>query len=413
MDVILVPGLWLDASSWDAVVPVLTRAGHRPHAVRLPGMESAAADRAGIGLADHVGAIVAAIDAADAPVVVVGHSAGSGIVWAAVDARPGRVAHAVLVGGFPTPDGGPIADSFAANGADVPLPPWSEFEEADLRGLDDAARDRFRARSVPSPAGVVGGRQQLADDRRYEVPVTMVCPEFTGEMVQGWVAQGAAPVSELPRIRSVRYVDLPTGHWPQFTRPDDLARIVLAVIDAPVDATVDEYGRPQPPIGGDEAATLLGYLDYQRATLAWKAGGVDAAALRATTAASTITLGGLLKHLAYVEDDWFTRVLLDRPKPAPWDSVDWSADRDWDWHSAADDSPDELFGLWHAAAARSRAAVRDVLAAGGLDQPARRTWPDGRAPSLRWILCHLVEEYARHNGHADLLREAVDGATGE
>jgi len=414
MDVILVPGLWLAGSSWAEVQPVLERAGHRTHPLTLPGLESPGADRTGIGLADHVAAVVSAIDAADGPVVVVGHSAGSGIVWAAVDARPDRVAHAVLVGGFPSPDGGPIADGFDTEGADLPLPPWSEFEEADLTDLDDAGRERFRAQAVPSPAAVVSDRQQLSDERRYDVPVTMVCPEYTGEMVRGWLAQGAAPVSELGRIRAVRYVDLPTGHWPQFTRPRDLGRMILSVIEAAPDAVIDEFGRPEPPIGADELTTLVGFLDWQRATLAWKCDVAESSALNRTTAASSMTLGGLLKHVAYVEDDWFVCDLHDRPKPPPWDAVDWSADRDWEWHSAANDSPDELFGLWHHSIARARAALAEALAnGGGLDQRAKRLWPDGQSPSLRWILAHMIEEYARHNGHADLLRETIDGATGE
>jgi uncharacterized damage-inducible protein DinB len=177
---------------------------------------------------------------------------------------------------------------------------------------------------------------------------------------------------------------------------------------------LDEQGRPEPPVAGDELANLLGFVDFQRATLAWKCGGLDAAGLRATVGASAMTLGGLLKHLAYVEDDWFSRFLPGRDTmPPPWDTVDWSADRDWDWHSAAADTPQELFALWEAAVARSRAAVAAALADGGLGQLARTTWPDGRAPSLRWLLAHMLEEYSRHNGHADLLREAVDGQTGE
>jgi uncharacterized damage-inducible protein DinB len=126
-----------------------------------------------------------------------------------------------------------------------------------------------------------------------------------------------------------------------------------------------------------------------------------------------MTLGGLLKHLAYVEDNWFSRSLHGRDKAAPWDVVDWKADPDWEWHSAAEDSPEQLQTLWQDAVARSRALVAEALANGGLEQPAQRTWPDGTAPSLRWILVHMIEEYARHNGHADLLREAVDGETGE
>jgi uncharacterized damage-inducible protein DinB len=171
--------------------------------------------------------------------------------------------------------------------------------------------------------------------------------------------------------------------------------------------------RPEPPLDGDETATLLGFLDYQRATLAWKCAGVDAAGLRATVAVSSMTLGGMLKHLAYVEQDWFSRWLHGRDRRPPWDTVDWSADPDWDWHSAADDTPEQLFALWEDTVGRSRILVAEALADGGLARPSRRAWPDGRAPSLRWILCHMIEEYARHNGHADLIRESVDGLTGE
>ncbi len=176
---------------------------------------------------------------------------------------------------------------------------------------------------------------------------------------------------------------------------------------------MDEQGRPEPALAADETATLLGFLEYQRATLAWKCAGLDAAGMGATVAASSMTLGGLLKHLAYVESDWFSRWLYGRDRQAPWDTVDWKADPDWEWHSAAEDSPEQLLALWQDAVARSRSLVAEALADGDLERLARRTWPDGRAPSLRWILCHMIEEYARHNGHADLLRESVDGLTGE
>ncbi|MGY1620858.1 DinB family protein [Geodermatophilus sp. SYSU D00965] len=176
---------------------------------------------------------------------------------------------------------------------------------------------------------------------------------------------------------------------------------------------VDDQGRPEPPLAGDETATLLGFLEYQRATLAWKCRGLGAVGLRATVGASAVTLGGLLEHLAYVEDDWCSRWLRGRDRLPPWDAVDWRADPGWDWHSAAEDTPEQLRQLWEDAVVRSRAAVAEALADGGLGRPTRRTWPDRRAPSLRWVLVHLIEEYARHNGHADLLREAVDGRTGE
>jgi uncharacterized damage-inducible protein DinB len=177
--------------------------------------------------------------------------------------------------------------------------------------------------------------------------------------------------------------------------------------------TIDEQGRPEPPLADDETATLLGFLDFQRATLAWKTAGLDAAGLDARVGVSTMTLGGMLKHMALVETDWFSGSLFGRDKQPPWDAVDWKADPDWDWHSAANDSPEQLRDLWKDAVAKSRSQVAEALAEGGLDQMAKRTWPDGRSPSLRWILVHMIEEYARHNGHADLLRESVDGETGE
>ena len=177
---------------------------------------------------------------------------------------------------------------------------------------------------------------------------------------------------------------------------------------------VDEHGRPEPPVAGDEVATLLGVLDLQRATLAWKCSGLDSAGLRATTSASSMTLGGLLKHMALVEDGWFSRSLHGGEYSPPWDAVDWQSDPDWEWRTAADDSPRELFALWQTAVERSRALTEEAMAGGaGLGALSKRSWADGRTPSLRWILCHMIEEYARHNGHADLLRESVDGETGE
>jgi uncharacterized damage-inducible protein DinB len=177
---------------------------------------------------------------------------------------------------------------------------------------------------------------------------------------------------------------------------------------------IDDHGRPEPPLDASEIDTLVGFLEYQRATFAWKCDGLDAAGLAASTAASSMTLGGMMKHLSFVEDHWFSRFLHDKPRVEPWASVDWKADQDWDWHSAADDTPEQLRAMWDATVARSRSSVTDALTIGGPEQLAKKAWPDGSRPSLRWILCHMIEEYARHNGHADLLREAVDGgAIGE
>jgi uncharacterized damage-inducible protein DinB len=177
--------------------------------------------------------------------------------------------------------------------------------------------------------------------------------------------------------------------------------------------SLDEQGRPEPPVAGDETATLLGSLERQRAILAWKCGELDTAGLRATLGASTMTLGGLLKHLALVEDEYFSGRLLGRELGPPWDAVDWDADPDWEWHSAAEDTPDQLMTLWQDAVARSRSAVIEALADGGLDRLALYTTSSGESPSLRRILIDLIEEYARHVGHADLIRESVDGLVGE
>lgn len=176
---------------------------------------------------------------------------------------------------------------------------------------------------------------------------------------------------------------------------------------------IDEHGRPKPPLDGDEWETLNGFLDFHRATLAWKCRGLTAAQLRRPLPPSGMTLAGLLKHLAYVEDDWFGRWLHDTPPREPWASVDWAAEPDWDWESAAQDDPEQLHQLWEGAVLRARSAAATAHAAHGLAGAAQRAWPDGRSPSLRWILTHMIEEYARHNGHADLLREALDGQVGE
>jgi len=228
MDIILVAGLWLNGSSWERVVPLLEQAGHRTKALTLPGMESTDVDRSKITLRDHGGAVVAAIDAVTAEkVVLVGHSAGAGIAYAAIDARPDRVARAIYISGFPVGDGVSIADGFAAENGEIPLPDWSDFDDADVADLDDATREAFRARAVPSPERVTRDPQRLSDERRYDVPVTLIATEFSSEDLRGWIAAGVPSVQEFTKIRDVEYVDLPAGHWPQFTRPEELARAIL------------------------------------------------------------------------------------------------------------------------------------------------------------------------------------------
>lgn len=181
------------------------------------------------------------------------------------------------------------------------------------------------------------------------------------------------------------------------------------------EATVDQHGRPWPPIGGDEVATLLGFLDYQRATLEWKCRGLSDDQMRVALPTSPVTLGGLLKHLAWVEDYWFTEVVAGEQAPEPWASADLEADPDWTWHSAARDSGDDLRALWTERINRSRDIVKIQLSHGE-DTSLSEThaaWGGNGQVSLRWVLVHMVEEYARHNGHADLIRESIDGQTGE
>jgi pimeloyl-ACP methyl ester carboxylesterase len=233
MDIILIPGFWLDGSSWDEVVPVLEEAGHHTHPLTLPGMESKDADRAEITLRDHIDAVVRAIDSigpAGGKVVLVGHSGGGAIAHGAVDARPDRVARVVYVDSGPLGQGGVINDEMPAENGEIPLPDWPELDEADLVDLDEGLRAAFRARAIPQPVHVATDPQQLSDDRRYDVPVTVIACEFPSAKVREWMEQGQPNVRELAKIREVDYVDLPTGHWPQFTRPEELGRAIVASI---------------------------------------------------------------------------------------------------------------------------------------------------------------------------------------
>lgn len=169
----------------------------------------------------------------------------------------------------------------------------------------------------------------------------------------------------------------------------------------------------EPPIAGTEAEQLTGALDRLRTTFRFKADDLDAAGLQVRIGASSLTIGGLLKHLAVCEDYMFTVKLSGAPIGAPWDGADWDGDNDWEFTSAAGDTPEQLYELWDSAVDRSRARLSAALANGGLDQSVHLAHPDGRHASLRRLVCDLIEEYGRHTGHADLLREAVDGRVGE
>jgi uncharacterized damage-inducible protein DinB len=164
---------------------------------------------------------------------------------------------------------------------------------------------------------------------------------------------------------------------------------------------------------GADVEALLSTLERNRRTFAWKTADLDASGLRATTAATSMTLGGLVKHLALVEADWFAVKTAGQEYGEPWDGVDFDADPDWEWRSASEDSPEELYSLWRAAVQRSRHLLDEVIRERGLDGSASFTWPDGRTPTVRAMVLDMIEEYARHTGHADLLREQVDGLVGE
>ncbi|WP_369372814.1 DinB family protein [Promicromonospora sp. Populi] len=181
-------------------------------------------------------------------------------------------------------------------------------------------------------------------------------------------------------------------------------------------SATSQIPRTEPPVAADEVATLRGFVDFYRATIRRQCDGLTVEQLRTPHPPSTMTLAGMLKHLAYVEDVWFNVRLAGNEPAPPWDTVDWAADRDWDWNSALEDTPEQLTAGFDDAVAASERILDRVLAhvpdrASALDQVAVRTGHHGKNLTLRWILVHMVEEYSRHAGHADLLREALDGAT--
>jgi pimeloyl-ACP methyl ester carboxylesterase len=164
---------------------------------------------------------------------MVGHSGGGSVAHGAADARPDRVARVVYVDSMPPGEGGLINDELPAENGEIPLPDWSLFETEDMTDLDDDLRAAFRARAIPTPEHVATDRLRLSDDRRYDVPVTVIACEFSSAMLRQWLEQGHPAVRELARIREVGYIDLPTGHWPQFTRPADLGEAIRASVTSP------------------------------------------------------------------------------------------------------------------------------------------------------------------------------------
>lgn len=233
MDIVLIAGLWLDGSVWDDVASALEELGHRPRALTLPGQGDGAASAT---FDDHVTAVLAAVDGAaersDGAVgraLVVGHSAACSLAWIAADARPEKVAKVALIGGFPVADGASYADFFEVRDGVMPFPGWRPFDGPDAADLDEEARRRFEAHAIPVPEAVARGVVRLTDERRYKVPVTVICPEFTPAQAKEWIEAGEVP--ELGKVEHLDFVDIDSGHWPMVSTPVYLARAIAAAAD--------------------------------------------------------------------------------------------------------------------------------------------------------------------------------------
>ncbi len=230
MQIVMIPGFWLDGDSWRGVTPALIEAGHTVHTPTLPGKRLGDTDLAGIGLRDHVDAVVAFVDALDGPVTLVGHSGGGTIAWAVADARPARIERVVFVDAIPMPAGTCINDELPVEGDAVPLPDWSLFEAEDLIDLDDELREHFRSIAKAEPVGVAHEPTRLDDDARFTVPVTVIACQFPAELIRQAVANGREWAGELAGMQQLDIVELPTGHWPQFTKPTELGASILAAV---------------------------------------------------------------------------------------------------------------------------------------------------------------------------------------
>jgi pimeloyl-ACP methyl ester carboxylesterase len=228
--IILVPGFWLGAWAWDEVASILRAEGHDVTALTLPGMDSAETDRSAIGLEDHVRAIVDAVEAAPARPVLAVHSAAGFSGYAASDRVPERIAAMVYVD--TAPGKGALDPDFA--GDDKPMV-WSEIEEEEnLDGLSEEQKEVFRQRAVPVPGGLLRDSIELTNDARRDIPSTFVCTGFTGEQYQTYAREHPewAFLAGIPEIRNATWIDLPTSHWPMWSRPQDLASIIGEVARA-------------------------------------------------------------------------------------------------------------------------------------------------------------------------------------
>jgi len=229
--IILVPGFWLGAWAWDEVAMILRSEGHDVTALTLPGLESADDDRSSITLSDHVDAIVDAIKAADRPVVLAVHSASGFSGYAASDRVPDRVAAMVYVD--TAPGISPQDPEFSR--PELPLD-WASIEkEENLDGLSEEQKETFRQRGVPVPGGVLREKVELTNDARRDIPSTLICTGFTAEEYQKYAAETPPPsfLAGIQELRNATWIDLPTSHWPMWSRPKDLAAIIGDVAHAP------------------------------------------------------------------------------------------------------------------------------------------------------------------------------------
>lgn len=225
MDIILIPGLWLDASSWDEVIPTLEGAGHRVHALTMPGLGAPASESSEIGIADWVAAGVAAVDAADGPVTVVGHSGGGNVAWGVADARTDRVARVVFVDTVPPPTGSGISEFEVVDGV-IPFPGWDFFPEEDVHDLDAEMRARTAPLALSVPERVPTDPIALDDDRRYRIPVTLLMGGLDRAALESALEQWGAYADEFRAIERAEVVRVGSGHWPQFSMPVRLAELI-------------------------------------------------------------------------------------------------------------------------------------------------------------------------------------------
>ncbi|MFZ2178465.1 MAG: alpha/beta fold hydrolase [Rhodococcus sp. (in: high G+C Gram-positive bacteria)] len=229
---VLVPGFWLGAWAWEAVAADLAGRGYRVTTVTLPGLDSAENDRAAITLDDHVQAILdaAATTPAEERTVLVAHSGAGPVSYAATDRAPDRFTRVIYVDSGPLQNGSVLREDLDPSATEIPLPTWAELEAegSSLEGLDDAALAGFRARAVPHPAGPARDVFVLKNERRLDVPSTVLCTSFPSDTIRQMAASGHPMVAELAHLRTVDYVDLPTGHWPMWSRPAELADVIDA-----------------------------------------------------------------------------------------------------------------------------------------------------------------------------------------